>query len=166
LNFNSWSDTSEVLLQNLLADQKVEVVRTTVIDNESVLTEWIQPTLAPEKVLKYNLYRSENNGNYQLIETFPAQVTEYIDFNTDVDLSRYIYTVEVVNICNLTGAPSNIGNSILLNAKSDNGRMILNWNGYVGWKDGVDKYKVERMDESGFWKEIGSVDEESREFID
>jgi PKD repeat protein len=166
LNFNSWSDTSQVLLPNLLSDQKVEVIRSTVIDNESVLTEWTLPVLAPEKVLNYNLYRSENNSNYQLIGTFPAQVTGYIDFNTDVDLSRYIYSVEVVNICNLTGAPSNIGNSILLDAKSDNGRMILNWNGYVGWKEGVDKYKVERMDESGFWKEIGNVDEESRQFID
>lgn len=164
--FNSWSDTTVALIPNLLADQKVDVVRSTVIDDKHVLTEWTFPTLAPDKVLNYNIYRSENNNNFQLIATLPPFVSDYLDFDTHVNTSRYIYSVEVINICNLTGAPSNIGNSILLNAKSENGRMILNWNGYVGWANGVEKYKIERMDENGIWKEIGNAEEEIRQFID
>lgn len=166
LTFNSWSDTSLAFLPNLISEQKVEIIRSTVVDDQTVLTEWTEPSIAPEKVLNYNLYRSENNSNYQLIATLPAQAMSFTDINTDVDLSRYIYSVEVINICNLSGLPSNIGNSVLLKAEADNGRMILNWNGYFGWDSGVNNYKIERMDETGNWKEIGNVDSETRNFID
>jgi hypothetical protein len=166
LPFVSWSDTSQSSVPILLADQKVEVVRSTVIDNQNILTEWNLPVLAPDKVLNYNIYRSENNNNYQLITTLPAFATDYLDYNTDVELNRYIYSVEVINICNLSGSPSNIGNSILLKARADDHKLILDWNGYVGWQDGVKEYKVEKMDAQGSWKEIGIVDGDSRQFVD
>jgi hypothetical protein len=133
-------------------------VRSTVIDNSKVLTEWTTPSILPDKITGYALYRSTNNVNFTFLINVNSIVHEYID--TDVDVRQYNYYYKIVseNLCNVATLESNKSSSILLKADVSNGNVILNWTKYEGWDLGVDYYIIEKLDENGVWKTIKTVD--------
>ncbi len=165
-NFNSYSDTTIGAFPNLFGEQTVEIVRSTVVDNQTVLTEWKQPVIGIDQVLQYNLYRSANSQNFSLVASLPAAATDYMDYDTDVQKNRYIYYIEVINACHVSGEPSNLGNSILLKGNWENEGVNLNWNSYYGWTGGVEKYIVERLNIFGNWENVGEVNGQTLQYFD
>jgi len=134
------------------------VVRSTVIANNSILTEWLAPTVEPNKVTQYEIYRSEDLVNYTLIATVPAQQTDYMDYDVDVHAKNYFYRIDVINVCNIQAIISNDGSSILLRGNGlQDGGVHLYWTPYYGWNTPVEKYIIERLDENGQWQVIGNV---------
>lgn len=165
---NSISDTSNAIPVNILKDQVVEVVRGTVVDNKTVLCEWMPPTIAPEKVSYYNIYRSDNSASFKLITSVPAGVHQFLDDATSVCADYYYYFIEIVNYCEVNTTPGNFASSILLQADRDEfENNYLRWTPYVGWEaDGVEYYKIERQDINGNWIQIKTVDGNTLEFND
>lgn len=156
--FNSFSDTSAVWPSNAFINQQSEIVRSTVINNSAILTEWMPPAILPNRVLEYRIYRSIDKVNYNLIGTVPAQVTFFNDADVDIKNTSYVYKVIVVNDCNLEGVESNIGKSMVLDGVWRDQRTYLFWNKYEQWDSGIDNYTIEFLSPQGTWVPVKTVD--------
>lgn len=149
--FTAWSDTSVAIPVNPLEMQQSELVRTTVVNNEHVLTEWLPPVLHPERVMEYHIMRATDGIHYLHIATVPSTNTSYIDQDTDPSTATYSYRILVVNDCYLTGPESNRGTSILLQGNWQDYKTRLTWTPYGEWDSGVQKYILEVQDAQGNW---------------
>jgi len=155
--YTSQSDTAIAIPVSILSMQKVEVVRSTVIDDKDVLTEWLPPVLLPQRVVQYQILRSTDNVNFTEIATVPAATLSYIDYDTEVHEQEYYYRVEVINDCNFNGAPSNNSSSILLKSDWLEEKTKMWWSPYLNWDTGVDYYVIEKLNYSGQWIPIKTV---------
>ncbi len=143
---------------NILSQQKVEIVRSTVINNSGILTEWNTPAIAPKAVTEYSIYRSTDNINFSFLTTVTSLVHEYIDNDVDVNAKNYYYKIEAKNSCGIVTLGSNKSSSILLKAELINGDVMLNWTKYEEWNTGVDHFIIEKMNEQEEWKIVKTVD--------
>jgi PKD repeat protein len=155
--YTSLSDTSNAIPANILAQQQVEVVRSTVVNDQSVLTEWLPPVLAPQRVKEYRIMRSLDNVNFVQVAIVASNVFSYIDNNTEVQSSEYFYKVDVISDCEVAGAPSNNSSSILLKASHKDDLTRLWWTPYDKWVTGVDYYIIEQLNRIGQWERIKQV---------
>ncbi|MFM7216830.1 MAG: hypothetical protein ACKO1U_02285, partial [Bacteroidota bacterium] len=150
--YTSFSDTSITRPTNIFEGQVVDVVRSTVVDNRYVLTEWKETTVKPEKVVQYEIYRSEDNEEFSLVATVPAQQTDYQDFKVDVQNKRYYYRIKIVNTCDVDMGLSKTTSTVVLKGTMDEGRRVsLGWTPYTGWENGVEYYVIEKLDDNGNW---------------
>jgi hypothetical protein len=149
--FNAWSDTSVAIPLNPLEMQQSELVRTTVVNNQHVLTEWLPPVLHPERVLEYHIMRATDAVHYLHIATVPVSNTSYLDQDTEPGSTSYSYRILVVNDCFLTGIESNRGTSILLQGYWQDYKTRLTWTPYGEWANGVQNYILEVQDPQGNW---------------
>ena len=156
--FNSSSDTSITAPINIFIGQKVEVIRSTVVQNKSILTEWLPPVIQPDRVLEYQIFRSEDNVTFNLIAVVPKQLTFYTDDYVDVNSKEYFYHIVVANDCNFSGDDSNLGTSIFLQGSRADRTTTFNWTNYQEWNRGVETYQIERLDINGNWEVIKVVD--------
>lgn len=159
MTYTSYSDTSVTIPLNTLADQVVDVVRSTVVENQFVLTEWKQPTVHPERVAQFDIYRSTDNVNFSYIATVPSVQTDFSDYSADVQNQHYFYKILVINTCNIAQDMSPITSTILLRGEMNEGRQVhLEWTPYKGWESGVDYYILEKKDDNGHWQLLKQVD--------
>ncbi len=156
--FYAMSDTSNATPLNILENQHVDIIRSTVVDNKFVLTEWSAPVLHPERVASYEIYRSTDNINFQLIASVPAAATSYNDYDADINSGEYYYHVMVRNDCSLLGTNSNLGTSIYLQGELIDRTTYLNWTPYKEWMPGVERYEIEYLNTNGQWEVIKVVD--------
>ena len=156
----SWSDTSAATPANMLAGQKVDIVRSTVVDDQDVLTEWAPPTLRPDRVKEYKILRSEGNANFTEVARVPAGTQLYRDSDVDVHKTEYFYRIEIITDCELVGEMSNQSSSIFLQSDYDynNFKSKLWWTPYNAWDTGVDYYVIEKLNGLGTWDVIRTVD--------
>ena len=140
-----------------LDKQFVDITRTTVVNDSYTLTEWNPPTYRSDLITSYNIYRSNDQVNYNLIATLPSQVLSYDDNNVNVDAQNYYYKVEVVNTCNIAAVQGRIGSSILLDVYEVEVSNILKWTKYTDWDSGVEKYVIEKLNNNGDWEQIKVV---------
>jgi len=156
--YNSFSDTSAIWPDNILINQQSNIVRSTVIYDTSILTEWMAPTIFPYRVLEYHIYKSTDKINFSKVGITPAGIMSFIDTDVDVKNLSYTYKVIVVNDCNLEGRESNIGKSIVLDGKWKDRKTYLNWNKYEQWDSGIDHYTIEFLSPQGTWVPVKTVD--------
>jgi PKD repeat protein len=165
--FTAWSDIEEITVPGILANQKVDMVRSTVMDDSYVFTEWAPPAISPQLLTSIELYRSTDNVNYTLIATLPPTETNYSDFDTKVHEQFYFYRVKVTNVCELETSQGLESSSILLiGGVDDENRSQLRWSPYKKWDTGVDYYVIEKLDEFGVWQTIRIVDGNVLEYLD
>lgn len=138
-------------------NQQSLIVRSTVVNNQYILTEWNAPFIHPERVLEYRIFRSIDNINFSQIATEPAAVNSYTDMTAEVQTNSYTYKVVVVNDCQIPGLESNIGKSILLEGYWKDHRTYLNWSPYEDWATGVDNYVIEFLSPQGTWVPVKTV---------
>lgn len=155
--YDSWSDTSAATPANVLSLQKVDVVRTTVVNDSETLTEWLPPAIAPGRVIGYEIFRSEDGAAYVPVASLSPMDFSYIDYDVDVMEHSYMYRVNVLNDCNLSGLMSNKGTSILLRSEVKDLGDKLWWTEYEHWDSGVDHYIIEAEDENGQWRPVKKV---------
>ena len=155
---NSDYDLSEPI-DNLFENQQVDMARSTVINDESILTEWPVPAIMGDKVTGYQVYRSTDNLNFTLITTVPSYQTEYVDHQVNVFKNKYYYAVLATNACNLVGREGETSDNIVLKAVAQDDLFIrLDWTPYEGWgAHGVGFYMIERQNSDGSWEVIKTV---------
>jgi hypothetical protein len=155
LNYHSMSNNDTAKPQrNIFLDQKTEIVRTTIVDNASVLTEWKDPVIGPNKVRSYKIWKSENNGDYFLVDELPKGVNSFYDTNVNINSSQYDYKISVENSCNVIGQISNLGTSVLLRKKADQYINYIYWTPYRGWSEGVGEYLLQKKNDLGGWETL------------
>ncbi|MEO5572007.1 MAG: PKD domain-containing protein [Bacteroidia bacterium] len=163
--YASLSDTATAKPINTLVNQKVEVVRSTVVFNKSVLTEWGEPNFAKDRVMQFNILRSTDSVNYTLIASVPASAYSFVDEQVDVNHQNYFYKVDIINDCNLSGLQSGKSSSILLQSDWVHERPKLWWTEYNQWDNGVDYYTIEKKNDTGQWVLIKTVDGKTTETL-
>jgi PKD repeat protein len=156
--YAAWSDTAAAVPASVLAVQQADIVRSTVVNNRDILTEWFPPAAAPHRVAFYRVLRSRDGGPFSHIATVPAGVHSYLDDQAEVDESVYRYRIEIFNDCNLTGADGLEGTSILLRSDWKNNKTTLQWSPYDRWPSGVDRYVIEKKNAQGVWITVTVVD--------
>ena len=157
--YTSNSDTSVTEPFNFLANQVVDVVRSTVVDNQTVLTEWLAPEVHPEKVADYEIYRSTDNHNFIYRARVPSEQTDFMDDQVNVLYNHYYYKIRVHNTCDINEDPSINTSTILLKGIMNDDRSVrLEWSPYIGWDQDVDYYIIEQRDINGEWILLKQVD--------
>ncbi len=163
--YTSYSDTTISTPRNFLEGQIVNVIRSTVVDNEKVLTEWSPPLIHPEMITGYSIYRSTDNENFAYLTSVPQLQNDYMDHQVDVQNNRYYYKILVENTCNLSEGISGITSTIILKANIDEARIVhLDWTPYEGWDSGVEYYILEKKDAEGHWQFLRQVDGSTLEY--
>ena len=169
---NQLNCISELVLQDSLPVYdttrlpNAEVIRSTVVDNDNIYTEWISDGLPLNPLTNHLVYRSENGNDFELIATLDSSIKSYLDEIVDVANNQYDYVVVNRNICNTNSINSNLGNSILLEFdRLDNFRTKLNWNFYNGWIDNPNKYEIQKLNSSGNWELFRTLDNTENEII-
>ena len=143
-----------------------EVIRSSVVDNENIYTEWFSKGLILNPLTNHLIYRSENGNDFELIATLDSSIRSYLDEFVDVVNNQYDYLVVNRNICNTNSMNSNLGNSLLLQFnRLDNFRTKLNWNFYNGWIDNPNKYEIQKLNSSGKWELFRTLDNTENEII-
>ncbi|MCL9981270.1 MAG: gliding motility-associated C-terminal domain-containing protein [Bacteroidia bacterium] len=134
-------DSVEILVrQGVSVDYKPELKRSTVVTNESVLTEWKSVPHAS----KYQLYR--NSLPHAVVND-----TQFFDnLSTEID-QPYTYEVQAMDSCDRRVAnKSNVGKTIFLGvkeiepaSKSEFATALLTWSPYEDWAadGGVGEYE-------------------------
>ena len=134
------------------------MIRSTVVNNKEILTEWLPPVLHPERVARYQILRADENVNFTVIGMVNASVTSFIDTDVDVNAKEYYYRIDVINDCELKGLLSDEGSSVYLEGKKEEMKTELNWTPYRKWQPGVENYSIERQRPDGTWETIKVVD--------
>ncbi|PCH96343.1 MAG: hypothetical protein COB85_03660 [Bacteroidetes bacterium] len=157
-SYISMSDTSTASpAENVFATQKTNVMRTTVVNNSAVLTEWTAPKIMPGNVSKYILLRSTDNIDFFYLASIPVGIHQYVDNNVSVDEQNYYYKIDIVNTCQIESHPGAQGSSILLRSETINGRPLLQWTSYDNWDTEVDYYLIEKKNDQGTWEPVKKV---------
>ena len=153
----SLSDTSAAIPQNQLANQYVDIVRSTVFNNTNILTEWLPPVLLPSRVKNYRILRSIDNINYSPLAIVSSFASSYTDNNVKINDQNYYYRIEVINDCDLSGPQGTEGSSILLQGEWRNYRTKLNWTKYEWWSNDIDHHTIQKLNEFGVWVDYMDV---------
>jgi PKD repeat protein len=155
---NSDFDLSDPI-DNLFENQQVDMARSTVINDESILTEWPVPEIMGNRVTGYEVYRSTDNVHFTLVTTVPSYQTEYVDHQVNVFKNKYYYAVLATNACDLRGLEGESSDNIVLKAEAQDDLFInLEWTPYEGWgAHGVGFYMIERQNSDGSWEVIKTV---------
>jgi PKD repeat protein len=149
---NSDFDYSDPIA-NLFVDQQVNTTRSTVVQNNSILTEWTRPAIMGNRVNGYKVYRSIDNREFELVATVGQDQTYFIDEAVDVDHVKYFYRIMATNACELLGIEGLASDNVVLKAEAVGDVSIqLEWTPYLGWgNNGVGFYIVEKQNEDGSW---------------
>ncbi len=165
-SLHSWSDTSAAVPQGLPDDAfRAPVVRSTVMNNEKVMTEWKPPLPGAGAVMVYKIYRSKDTSSaYTLHDVVPGHRTSYIDDQVNVQQQHYHYRIDVMNRCKVQTTGS-VGNSILLQGEREGNAVRLKWSSYEEWDHGVDHYKIQKKNAAGEWETLQKAGGEEQETI-
>jgi len=146
-------------IQNLYAEQKVNIARSTVSDNMFVLTEWPVPEIMGYKVTGYKVFRSTDNLSFELLASVSANQMHYLDQSVNVNKIKYYYRVMATNACDLIGIEGQSSDNIVLTSKDkDDLHIQLDWTPYEGWgSNGVGWYIIERQKADDSWEIIHQV---------
>ena len=143
-----------------------EIIRSTVIENQSIYTEWNSSSNYLNPLFEHQIYRSENGGSFDFITATDSSIRSYIDQNVNVLNNQYDYIIINKNICNVNSNSSNLGNSMLLNfERLDNFRTKLNWNFYNGWNNGTSRYELQKLSSNGIWETYTNSDSTKNQII-
>jgi PKD repeat protein len=159
--YTSESNNDASVPTSLVNQISTSIIRSTVVDNSSILTEWVEGSPFSELVSYYLIYKASDKdpGNFTLIDSVNSSTKYYLDRDVDVNTNTYQYKIEVENICQQRTGLTDLSGNILLQGKLDDmNNSRLEWTPYNGWKEGVERYEIQKQDENGNWKTIKSVD--------
>jgi len=151
------SDVEFELTDEIYRNQIAEIENTTVMETGEVFTEWSIPEEGKARITAFEIYRSENGGEFEYFDSVEPHEQFYIDEESDTENNTYTYQVTIVNDCSIDTESSDASNTVLLQKDVQFRKYELKWNAFKGWEEGVEKYIIQSMDENGNWKTIEEV---------
>ena len=124
---------------NIYLNQVAEIQNTTVLESGEVFTEWSIPEEGKGRIKAFEIYRSENGGEFEYFDSVEPYEQFYIDKTSDTENNTYAYQVKVVNNCSIDADASSESNSVLLQKDVQFRKYELRWNAFRGWEEGVKK---------------------------
>ena len=142
------------------------IIRSTIIENSKVYTEWNGTSYTLNPLKEYEIYRSENGGSFILIAALDSVFNDYIDANVDVFNNKYDYIIRSKNSCVISSQNSNNGSSILLRYERPNEfETRMEWNFYNQWDSGVKEYKIQKLNQNNQWQTINIIDKNTNQLL-
>ncbi|MEQ9591751.1 MAG: gliding motility-associated C-terminal domain-containing protein [Cyclobacteriaceae bacterium] len=116
-----------------------------VVGSPGVTLEWIQEP--PAMPTSYSILRSVDGQTFRAINSANTTSFEDPEYDTDTD---FYYRIDYIDECdNLSPAGKVIHPIKLVGSLNDNNAIALSWNEYKGFEAGVDRYVVEKFNQSG-----------------
>ena len=119
----------------------VELIRSSVLDDNSVIIEWT--AAAQGAVRGYILEKSGDGTHYAFLTQASPSVFSFNDKSSDASLSPVYYRVYALDSCNYQSNYSNIGKTIHLNVNTEEEAPILSWTPYENWNAGIDYQEIQ-----------------------
>ncbi|WP_375581209.1 PKD domain-containing protein [Marivirga tractuosa] len=138
-------------------NQVAKIQNTTVLETGEVFTEWSIPEEGKGKITAFEIYRSENGGEFEYFDSVEPHEQFYIDEESDTENNTYTYQVKVINDCSIDTDASGESNTVLLKKDVQFRKYELKWNAFEGWEEGVKKYVIQRLNENGEWETVEEV---------
>lgn len=133
---------------NYEINQYPQDVKVATVDNNKIIKVTWDSTLYTHAT-GYVLTKMNGTGT-QVIETLNINGTEFIDENVDVNGENYIYKVQTIDHCLVTGYTGYIGRPMLLTGYYANDISSLSWTAYEQWEEGVEHYEIQLFDGKAF----------------
>lgn len=123
---------------------------------------------------KINIYKSEDNNNFNLWQTlnFTGGVIELIDNNVTTNSKSYSYFFSTIGPCNLIFDSSQVAKTILLDATLiDLNNQLIGWNLYNDFIKKTEKQEIllsnnENYNKSSPWNILNSLNNVSTNYQD
>lgn len=138
--WNSKSNTGDFVPEFTFQDVPLEIGRATVLNNQTVQVNW-EPSKQIGNLI-YEISKKEEDGSW-IYSWHSAMDTQIIDSNAKIHDFHYTYRVRVKDHCGNVGGNSNIGRSIVLEVDQTDQQVLLSWNSYQKWAEGVSHYIVQ-----------------------
>lgn len=151
-NYVEFEVTDEIYV-----NQVAEIQNTTVMETGEVFTEWSIPEEGKGRITSFEIYRSENGGEFKYFDSVEPHEQFYIDEESDTENNTYTYQVKVINDCSIDTQSSGKSNTVLLQKDVQFRKYELRWNAFKGWEEGVKKYVIQRLNENGEWETVEEV---------
>ena len=142
---------------DIYMNQVAEIQNTTVLESGEVFTEWSIPEEGKARITSFEIYRSQNGGEFEYFDSVEPHEQFYIDDESDTENNTYNYQVKVVNDCSIDTDASDESNTVLLEKDVQFRKYELKWNAFKGWEEGVKKYVIQRLNENGEWETVEEV---------
>jgi gliding motility-associated-like protein len=138
---------------------------TTVLDEETVRTQWIDSNFA--SVDYYIIDRmKDNTGNWEL-DYATRSNPQFDDIDVNPDERFYQYRIWTKDVCgNMQTMSTQTTNSILLDAQIIDKQITLNWNPYPEVISGIMEYEIEQQLMDGTWTKLATVDKNTISYLD
>jgi gliding motility-associated-like protein len=154
-NISSKSDIDTGTPGHSGPDKPVHAVTATVENNNFVRIEWDVPQ--GQELEEIIIERDGGNGFSEISRTSASQIS-FEDYNVNVNTQSYTYRISGLDSCGLLTPSGRIGKTILLEARREQGRILLGWSPYLKWENGVDYYSIEVFsDASGQFELVDMV---------
>ncbi len=149
------SSLDSIWVHDTLAPNSPSIIRSTVEDNEVVLTEWEDPLYGDEKISSFQIWRSIDSVNFSFIESVEKSKRSFIDNEVNVHDQNYYYLIIPENVCNVAPEKNPMSSSILLEQEKINDEYLnFKWTKYYQWLEGVDYYELQKRTAGGEWETI------------
>lgn len=138
-------------------------------DDRFVKLEWIFPDRSAMPLEHVEVYRKPFGSPGVFLESDDLSVKALEDMRVKVDDLSYTYHTRVRDVCGNWSPLSNEGKTVLLKVGYDREQLkpTLNWSKYSYWNEGVEYYRVERLQEDGSFLQIGrTTNEQDTFFVD
>lgn len=142
---------------DIYVNQVAEIQNTTVLETGDVFTEWSIPEAGKSRITTFEIYRSENGGEFEYFDSVEPHEQFFIDEESDTENNTYNYQVKVINDCSIEAQSSGQSNTVLLKKDVQFRKYELRWNAFKGWEEGVKKYIIQRLNENGEWETVEEV---------
>jgi gliding motility-associated-like protein len=114
----------------------------------------------------FRIIRREGDGNYVPVATVNSTGGSFLftDGQAIAD-RRYTYIAEVLNNCGTALLSSLPAGNIVLSFEISEYSVLLDWNHYTGWAEGVDKYLLQYHTGDGLYRELASLSPTDSSYI-
>ena len=165
-SISSWSDTTIGKAFHVDPTEAVHMINATVVNNEDVQIEWEIPTFGMYKEL---IVEKKTGSSFTplFVQSHTASELKYLDEKVEVDQQSYAYRVLGRDSCGSVTPLGRTANSIHLSIEQNQGSISLAWNAYEGWENGVERYSLQRYEDSlGIYEELASLPPDSLSYTD
>lgn len=169
----SWSDTCivEPIYVNTVPTPRFEV--SSIFQNQSVELLWKEPKDSRNKILYYEIERSDkNNLHFRHLQTIETNTTIGLietkdEKNTQVQQNNYYYKLRAIDQCHDKSEWSEETRPILLTAVMNKEyKPELKWTDYLSWQEGIAYYQIEQRLADGAFHPVGRTkDGKQTQFI-
>lgn len=142
-----------------------EIWRASVEGDKYILLEWLFPQKGAMPLEHIEIYRDASASAFW--ESDALSLKRIDDMRVQVDDRSYVYHARVRDACGNWSPLSNAGKSVLLKVGYDRELLkpTLKWSSYKQWQEGVDHYRIERLQEDGSFLQIGRTTDDQDTFF-